>query len=728
MEWLLVVELLYPLHLCLSNNYKGQTSTLNSKFTYHINLAYTMHPILLYLLKMLLCSGLLYAYYRTALYNERFHQWNRFYLLGAMLLSVFVPLIEIPVDTDGHAADLILVMEALPFTAKPRPMPFFTTEKIVLTIGVLVSIMLLLNMLRNLYLSVYKPYKEGEVSSREDIAVIITPEPTAPYSFFNWLFWRADLKPNEEHGRRVLEHELTHIREKHSADKLFTELILIVFWCNPIFWLIKKELYIIHEFLADRKAITDHNGAAFAQMILQTMHVHHTPPLANPFFTSQIKRRLKMITTSNKPQFSYLRRIAALVAMTGVSFVLMLTLEKGMAQKAPPPPPPPPPPPQVSLPDSIKNISVQTTQGKTMVTVTLQNGKVRKLTMDEAIKKGYPVPPPPPPPPPPPAAPPRPNVANLKNEQIKEIIFETKQQRYKVALTNSSSIDLTETEGELLQKKFPDKMVVRLNGLKTADMEPIYIYAGLQITKAQMEQINPDQIESIDVLKGDKAISQYGDKGKNGVIVIKPKNGDYSSNNNVPNFSAKEVVVVGYDAKRKLITDKNLPDLKTIDQNVLIIYNGKKISHDEMNGIDPKSIKTINVLKGKTAAAKYGSEGQNGVIEISTQEEIYEKIFTKAEKMPEFPGGHEGWTKHLVRNLRYPVTAIDKHIEGVAKISFIVDEAGRMSDFSIVDNPGEGLGEEALRVIKQGPDWVPAQQNGHKVKARVYQTITFKID
>lgn len=136
----------------------------------------------------------------------------------------------------------------------------------------------------------------------------------------------------------------------------------------------------------------------------------------------------------------------------------------------------------------------------------------------------------------------------------------------------------------------------------------------------------------------------------------------------------------------------------------------------------------MNVLKGETATTKYGSEGQNGVIEISTQEEVYEKIFTKAEKMPEFPGGHEGWTKHLVRNLRYPVTAIDKHIEGVAKISFIVDEAGRMSDFSIVDNPGEGLGEEALRVIKQGPDWVPAQQNGHKVKARVYQTITFKID
>lgn len=147
-----------------------------------------MHPIILYLLKMLLCSGLLYAYYRAALYNERFHQWNRFYLLGTMLLSVFVPLLEIPVHANDNASGIIMVMEALPFTAKPRPMPFFTTEKIVFTIGVLVSIMLLLNMLHNLYLTVYKPYKKGEVLNREDIVVIITPEHTAPYSFFNWLF------------------------------------------------------------------------------------------------------------------------------------------------------------------------------------------------------------------------------------------------------------------------------------------------------------------------------------------------------------------------------------------------------------------------------------------------------------------------------------------------------------------------------------------------------------
>jgi len=90
-----------------------------------------MHPILLYLLKMLLCSGILYGYYRVALYNERFHQWNRFYLLGAMLLSVVVPLVEIPLVAEEQPQGLIYVIETLPATIVAKAGPIVTTEQII---------------------------------------------------------------------------------------------------------------------------------------------------------------------------------------------------------------------------------------------------------------------------------------------------------------------------------------------------------------------------------------------------------------------------------------------------------------------------------------------------------------------------------------------------------------------------------------------------------------------
>ena len=684
-----------------------------------------MHPVLLYLLKMLLCSGILYGYYRVALYNERFHQWNRFYLLGAMLLSVVVPLIEIPLLAHEQSDGLVYVIETLPATIVAKAVPLFTTEQLVWSVIFLVSLILLVRLVYGLYFTIYKPYHNGEVSVREDIDVVITETPSAPYSFFRLLFWRSDMDPDSPHGKRVLLHELTHIREKHSADKLFVELLLVVCWFNPFFWLIRKELYVIHEFLADSKAIEQNNGAAFAEMILQTMNASHLSPLTNPFFSSNLKRRLKMITTSNKPQFSYLRRITALVSMVSLSFVLMLTIENGFAQQAPPPPPPPPaaptpppPPPKIDLPDSIKSIQVKAINGVAMATITLKNGKVRKMPLDEAMKKGYPIPPPPPPAPAP--QPPLPALADI-NLTIK---------------------------GNTLMKLEPGK-------------EPLVIYAGLEITQAQLNQINPDQIESIDVLKGESATALYGDKGKNGVIKITPKTQIYTQNpgnRNDPkeivvtgystlekpdnlkivqgyplNESNKEVVVTGYPTNSKSNYKIKTATGYPLENPPLHVLNGKIISQTELEAFDPTNIVKVNILKDQKAIDAYGEKGKYGVVEIeirqnASSEESFDKKFIVGEKKPSFPGGGEGWTKHLLMNLRYPDKAIDGGIQGVAKISFFVDKMGNLSDFQIVQNPGSGLGEEALRVIKEGPNWEPAEQNGKMVSARVTQVVTFRLE
>src|SRR4051794_27200907 len=76
-----------------------------------------MEPVLMYLLKMFLSSAVLYGYYRIALYNERFHQWNRFYLLAAMLLSVFVPFVHIPVVTNSEESNLAMLIAAMPWNS-----------------------------------------------------------------------------------------------------------------------------------------------------------------------------------------------------------------------------------------------------------------------------------------------------------------------------------------------------------------------------------------------------------------------------------------------------------------------------------------------------------------------------------------------------------------------------------------------------------------------------------
>src|SRR5882757_8541891 len=67
-----------------------------------------MAPFISYLFKMLLCSGILYAYYYVALRNNRFHQWNRYYLLLATLLSLILPLLQLPMPFSDKAAPVAL--------------------------------------------------------------------------------------------------------------------------------------------------------------------------------------------------------------------------------------------------------------------------------------------------------------------------------------------------------------------------------------------------------------------------------------------------------------------------------------------------------------------------------------------------------------------------------------------------------------------------------------------
>lgn len=106
----------------------------------------------------------------------------------------------------------------------------------------------------------------------------------------------------------------------------------------------------------------------------------------------------------------------------------------------------------------------------------------------------------------------------------------------------------------------------------------------------------------------------------------------------------------------------------------------------------------------------------------------YETIFTTVENPAEFPGGVSEWARYLQRNLRYPESARDMGITGVVRVQFIVDREGNISEVEALNDPGEGLAEEAVRIIKKGPKWRPAEQNGRKVIYRHKQAIVFRLD
>jgi hypothetical protein len=111
-----------------------------------------------------------------------------------------------------------------------------------------------------------------------------------------------------------------------------------VFWVNPFYWLIAKELETIHEFIADQSAVGTDAPEALAEMLLTT---HFESPLFQPthsFNVSSIKRRIMMLTQPKNTQHAYLRKISALFLTAGLLALFTLRIQ---AQEAPVPPAPP---------------------------------------------------------------------------------------------------------------------------------------------------------------------------------------------------------------------------------------------------------------------------------------------------------------------------------------------------------------------------------------------------
>lgn len=118
-----------------------------------------------------------------------------------------------------------------------------------------------------------------------------------------------------------------------------------------------------------------------------------------------------------------------------------------------------------------------------------------------------------------------------------------------------------------------------------------------------------------------------------------------------------------------------------------------------------------------------------GIVEAPKVEEDYDKVFTVVQIAAEFPGGLAAWQKYLERNLNRDLPADNGAPAGkyTVTVSFIVDKTGVISDVKAENNPGYGTADEAVRVIRKGPNWKPAVQNGRNVIYRHKQNITFVL-
>jgi protein TonB len=143
--------------------------------------------------------------------------------------------------------------------------------------------------------------------------------------------------------------------------------------------------------------------------------------------------------------------------------------------------------------------------------------------------------------------------------------------------------------------------------------------------------------------------------------------------------------------------------------------------------ISDKTVVTDN--KDDVIAAPLETRGTQIVETPVKKDEDEDKVFTKVENEAEFPGGDGAWKRYLEKNLNANTPVDNGAPEGTYQVvvQFIVSKDGSISDVKALTDHGYGMEAEAIKIIKKGPAWKAALQNGRNVNAYRKQPITFVV-
>ena len=117
-------------------------------------------------------------------------------------------------------------------------------------------------------------------------------------------------------------------------------------------------------------------------------------------------------------------------------------------------------------------------------------------------------------------------------------------------------------------------------------------------------------------------------------------------------------------------------------------------------------------------------------LSINAQREdtrVEESVYDIVEEMPQFPGGPSAMFEYLSTNIQYPEAAKMDGIQGRVIVTFIVEKDGSVSNAKVAKSLEPSLDEEAHRLVKSMPHWIPGKQHGELVRVKYTVPVTFRL-
>ena len=257
---------------------------------------------MLYLLQVNVGLILFYALYKLVCTRDTFFRSRRFILIVSLVLPFILPFIDVRewlesrdrmimlthFDYSAVLPEIVVGSEAV----ETGNRVFVLSEWIgyLYLAGVVALLVRLAIQAFSLYrLIVCLPEKEIN-----GVRVKCLNDPSGPFSFFRWIFMNPAAVKEDEISE-ILTHEMAHVKQHHSVDVLLAEIVSICCWMNPFAWLLKREVRLNLEFLADRKVMEAGFATKSYQYHLLGLAYNHKYGLSNNFNFSHLKQRIIMM-------------------------------------------------------------------------------------------------------------------------------------------------------------------------------------------------------------------------------------------------------------------------------------------------------------------------------------------------------------------------------------------------------------------------------------------------
>ena len=533
-----------------------------------------METYLVYIAKAAIAAGAFYIAFLLLFQNQKHFTFNRIYLPVSLAMSFVIPLITF---TTIKYIEPVTIPDSGSFAYLPVPneipqQPAFVFEWYHYLFGLylLGTAGFLFHLLLG-HLKAINIIQKSRVQKIFNNLVNITPKDIHPFSFFSKIVISEKTLSHPD-LEKIVSHENIHVREKHTLDILFTEVLFLLQWFNPFAWLLKDAVKNNLEYLTDHEIAKHYNPKTYQLAMVTLADKQGIAPFLTALNGSQLKNRIVMMKKKKENKYAIVKQLAVLP--------IMAILIMGLSNKEV----------KTEFVETETQPEIYNSSSKKYTIADIEISGIRYLDKSVLIQ-----------------------LTGLKLGQEIEVpgnaITTATKKLWEQGLFSDVKISASKIVDDniwldIYLKERPQLSGINFHGVSKSEEDDIKdklsLLKGSQFTDKQVNDAR-QTIENIFLAKGfsntEVDIVQHYDLNQSNSVIL-------------------DIYV---DKKAKDVVGFDYGSFKDVDPIGPPLYIVDGVEATNIDQIQPDNIESIDVLKNQSSTAIYGEKGKNGVVLITTK-------------------------------------------------------------------------------------------------------------